>query len=143
MPSNFHFDTSIRCIQTKETIFFKTVQILAYAADTDLMARTISGLKEPFSNLKKSARNVGLVINQEKTVCMCSGKDITLQQDLVIGCHSFKRVKNFKHLGTMVSKINNRSAEVNARLTTANRAYYGLQNHMKSRIISNNSKTFL
>ena len=30
-----------------------------------------------------------------------------------------------------------------ARLTMANRAYYGLQNHMKSRIISRNTKTLI
>jgi hypothetical protein len=53
------------------------------------MARTISGLKEAFSNLEKSARNLGLVINQEKTVYMHGGKDIALQQDLVIGNHTF------------------------------------------------------
>jgi len=32
---------------------------------------------------------------------------------------------------------------MNARLIMANRAYYGLQNHMKSRIISRNIKTLL
>jgi hypothetical protein len=40
----------------------------------------------------------------------------------------------------MVNKMNNRSVEVKARLTMANRAYYGLQNLMKSRIISRNTK---
>jgi sorting nexin-29 len=55
-------------IQTRRTIFFKTVQILAY--DIDLMAHTIPGLNEAFLNLRKSARNMGLVINQEKTVYM-------------------------------------------------------------------------
>jgi hypothetical protein len=43
----------------------------------------------------------------------------------------------------MVNKMNNRSVEVNARPTMANRANYGLQNHMKSRIISGNTKTLL
>jgi len=43
----------------------------------------------------------------------------------------------------MVSKMNNRSVEVNARLIMANRAYYGLRNHMKSRIISRNIKILL
>jgi len=37
--------------------------------------------------------------------------------------------------------MSNRSVEVNAQLTMANTAYYGLQNHMKSRIISRNTKT--
>jgi len=72
---------------------------------------------------------------------MYSGKDTTLDQDLAIGNYIFKRVDNFKYLGAMVNKMNNRSVEVNARLTMANRAYYELQNHMKSRIISRNTKT--
>jgi hypothetical protein len=74
---------------------------------------------------------------------MYSGKDTTWHQVLAIGNYIFKSVDNFKYLGTMVSKMNNRSVEVNARLAMVNRAYYGLQNHMKSRIISRNTKTLL
>jgi hypothetical protein len=107
------------------------------------MARTIPGLSEAFLNLEKSARNMGLVINQEKTVYMYSGKDTISHQDLAIGNNVFKRVDSFKYLGTMVNKMNNRSVEVNARLTVANRAYCGLQNHMRSRIISRSTKTLL
>jgi hypothetical protein len=130
-------------IQIRGTFFYKTVQILAYADDIDLVARTITGLNETFLNLEKSTRNMGLIINQEKTVYMYSGKDTILHQDLAIGNYTFKRVDNFKYLGTVVNKMNNRSVEVNARLITANRAYYGLQNHMKSRIIYRNIKTLL
>ena len=72
------------------------------------MARTIPGLSEAFLNLEKSARNMGLVINQEKTVYMHSGKDTTLHQDLATGNYVFKRVGSFKYLGTMVNKMNNR-----------------------------------
>jgi len=49
-------------IQTRGTIFFKIVQILAYADDIDLMACTTLGLNEASLNLEKSARNMGLVI---------------------------------------------------------------------------------
>jgi hypothetical protein len=86
---------------------------------------------------------MGSAINQEKTVYMYSGINITLHQDLAIGNYIIKGVDNFKYLGTMVNKINNRSVEVNDRLTMANRAYCGLQNFMKSRIISRNTKTLL
>jgi len=48
------------------------------------MPRTIPGLSEAFLNLEKSARNMGLVINQENTVYMHSGKDTTVHQDLAI-----------------------------------------------------------
>ena len=59
---------------------------------------------------------MGLVINQEKTVYMYGGKDTALHQDLAIGNYVFKGVDNFKYLGTMGNKMNNRSVEVNARL---------------------------
>jgi len=51
-------------IQTRGTIFFKTVQILAYTDDIDLMARTTPGHNEAFLKFEKSARNKGLIINQ-------------------------------------------------------------------------------
>ena len=43
-------------IQTRGTIFFKAVQILAYADDIDLMTRTTPGLNEVILKLEKSAR---------------------------------------------------------------------------------------
>ena len=89
------------------------IKILAYSDDVNLMARTIPGLSEAFLNLEKSARNMGLVINQQKTVYIHSGQDATLHQDLAIGNYVFKREDNFKYLGTMVNKMN-RSVEVNA-----------------------------
>jgi hypothetical protein len=88
-------------------------------------------------------KEYGIGNNQEKTVYRYSGKDTTLHLELAIEKYIFKRVNNFKYLGTMVNKMNNRSVEMNARLTMAIRAYYGLQNHMKSRIISRNTKTLL
>jgi hypothetical protein len=143
---NIAFEKVIRNsdIQTRRTIFLKTVQILAYADEIDILSRTILGLKEAFLNLEKSARNMGLVINQEKTVYMYSGKDTTLHQNLATGNDVFKGVDNFKYLGTLVNKMNSRSVEVNAELIMANtRACYGLQNHMKSRTNSRNIKTLL
>jgi hypothetical protein len=113
---------------------------LAYADDIDLMAHTIP---EAFLNLEKSARNMGLVINQEKTVYTHSGKDTILYQEHAIGNYVFKIMDNFKYLDTMVNNMNDTSIEVNAQLTIANRAYYGLQNHLKSRITSRNIKTLL
>jgi hypothetical protein len=49
------------------------------------MARTIPELSKAFLNLEKCARNMRLVISQEKTVYMYSGKDTTLHQDLATG----------------------------------------------------------
>ena len=81
---------------------------MVYGDDIDLMARTIPGLSEAFVNLEKSARNMGLVINQEKTLYMHSGKDTAVHQDLAIGNYVFKGVDSFKYLGAMINKMNNR-----------------------------------
>jgi len=116
---------------------------LTYANDIDLLAGTALGLNKAFLNLEKSARNMGLVINQEKTVYMYCGKDTTWHRDFAIRNYMFKEMDNFKYLVTMVNKMNNRSVEVNAQMIMANRAYCGLQNHMKSRNMSGNIETLL
>jgi len=71
---------------------------LAYADDIDLMARTTPGPNEAFLNLEKSARNMGLIINQEKTVYMYSGKDTSSHQDLVIGNYTHLREWTFLNI---------------------------------------------
>jgi sorting nexin-29 len=55
------FNTNLR-----GTIFYKSVQILAYADDIDI-GRTQKAMKEDFTNFEKAARKMHLQINQEKT----------------------------------------------------------------------------
>jgi sorting nexin-29 len=57
-------------INTRGTIFFKSVQILAYADDIYIIARTETVMKEAFTNLEKAAKKMHLNINQEKTKYM-------------------------------------------------------------------------
>jgi sorting nexin-29 len=54
-------------IQITGHIFHKSAQILAYADDADAVARTKAALIEAFSALEKSAKKMGMKINQEKT----------------------------------------------------------------------------
>jgi len=54
-------------IQTNGTIFYKSVQLLAYADDTDIIARSQTALKEAFLSLERAAGEMGLKINKEKT----------------------------------------------------------------------------
>jgi sorting nexin-29 len=55
-------------IQTRGAIFYKTVQMLAYADDVDLMSRTMIGLKDSFHSFEKAAKCMGLVIRRQ---CLC------------------------------------------------------------------------
>jgi hypothetical protein len=47
-------------IQTNGTIFHKSVQLLAYADDTDTIARSQTALKEAFISLERAAGEMGL-----------------------------------------------------------------------------------
>jgi len=54
-------------IQRSGTIFYKYVQLLAYADDTDIMARSRMTLKEAFLSLERAAGEMGLRINEKMT----------------------------------------------------------------------------
>jgi hypothetical protein len=54
-------------IQTNRTIFYKSVQLLVYADDIDIIARSQAALKEAFISLERAAGEMGLKINEEKT----------------------------------------------------------------------------
>jgi len=54
-------------IQTSGTIFYKSVQLLAYADDMDIIAISRTTLKEAFLSLERAAGEIGLRINEKKT----------------------------------------------------------------------------
>jgi sorting nexin-29 len=57
-------------VNIRGTIFCKSVQILAYADDIDIIGRTQSAMIEAFTSLEKAAKDMNLFINQEKTKYM-------------------------------------------------------------------------
>jgi sorting nexin-29 len=57
-------------VNTRGTIFHKSVQILAYADDIDIIGRNQSATIEAFTTLENAAKGMNLFINQEKTKYM-------------------------------------------------------------------------
>ncbi|PNF28690.1 hypothetical protein B7P43_G07879, partial [Cryptotermes secundus] len=57
-------------INTRGIIFYKSVQILAFADDIDIIGRTQKSMKEAFLNLERAAKEMNLQINQNKTKYM-------------------------------------------------------------------------
>jgi hypothetical protein len=55
------------CINTRGTIFYKSVQILVFADDIDIIGRTQKCMKDAFLNLERAAKKTNLQINQNKT----------------------------------------------------------------------------
>lgn len=129
-------------IQTTGHIFNKSVQLLAYADDIDIIARSEYELKSAFKSLATSARNMGLVINEGKTKYMpVHGRQ--KPPSIQIDNYTFETVNEFVYLGTMVTNDNNVSSEIKRRIVAANRYYFGLQKHMKSRHLTRRTKVLL
>jgi hypothetical protein len=56
------------------------------------------------------------------------------------GEYKLERVESFIYLGTKVNIWNDISEEIKTRIITANRSCFGLQKHLKSRILSGTTK---
>jgi len=54
-------------IQTRGTIFYKSVQLVAYADDIVIIGRSLASMTEGFQLLEEASKEVGLVINEGKT----------------------------------------------------------------------------
>jgi sorting nexin-29 len=57
-------------IQTRVTIFYKSVQLLAYADNIGITGRSEHSVKKIITALKSAAGAMGLSVNQEKTKYM-------------------------------------------------------------------------
>jgi hypothetical protein len=67
---NLILDTVIEKLNLRGDVSFKLKQIIAYADDVALLARSLKALKEIFHNLHNEATLVGLSINEDKTKYM-------------------------------------------------------------------------
>jgi hypothetical protein len=88
---------------------------------------------------------MGLVINETKTKYMAAGKAYrsNMPPNLIIANYTFARIDSFVYLGSMVSYNNDISEETGARLAAANRAYFGILGHFKSRLLSRQTKLII
>jgi hypothetical protein len=85
-------------------ISLKLKQIVAYADDVSLLARSPKALKEIFHKFQHEAALVGLNINEDKNKYMqikrTGRKDLTR---LKIYNFAFENVENFNYLGTILN----------------------------------------
>jgi len=52
-------------VQTTSTIFYKSVQLIGYADDINIMGRTKRAISEAYSELRERAKEFGLTINPD------------------------------------------------------------------------------
>lgn len=122
------------------TILKKSVQLLAYADDIVIVGRTITALREAASSLIEAARVIGLNVNERKTKYMEITKKKTNTRTFEIEEYTFERVNSFKYLGSLLTQDNSSTAEIKARISMANRSYFGLKQLFGSRFLRHKYK---
>ena len=119
-------------INKRGNIFYKSVQILAYEDDIDIISRSQKSLQEAIIALDRAARMMGLEINQVKTKYMiCGIKKRYVENAFKVKHMTFERVNSYMYLVTLITADNDISAEINNRITLANRSYFGMVNNLK------------
>jgi sorting nexin-29 len=137
---NIALEKAVREANTQITghIFHKSAQILAYADDVDIVARTKATLIEAFSALEKSSKKMGLKINQENTKIHTSNpqkreRKAPALTPLKVREYQFEQAETFTYLGTTVSTQNTIREEIKTRIMAANRSYFGLKSTLNLR----------
>jgi hypothetical protein len=132
-------------LNIRGTIFYKSVQILAYADDIDIIGRTQSAMIEAFNSLEKAAKDMNLLINQDKTKYMPVTKrsHIHYPHHLEVGSYKFEVIHSFTYLGSNVNCKNDISEEIQQRILAANRCFHGLRKHLRSHLTSKNAKMLM
>ena len=120
-------------VQAKSTIFYKSVQLIGYADDINIMRRRERVISEVYDELKERAKEVGLNINVEKTKAMVQNRRLRRRETLTVKEHDIEVVKRFKYLGTVINDINDETEEIRARILAANEAYSFLQTIFRSK----------
>jgi hypothetical protein len=94
--------------------------------------------------LEIEAAKVGLNITEQKTIYMIATRnDKTIRdvgQSVVIGNKHFEVVKEFVYLGFLMTPTNDVSLEIERKIQTANRFFFGLHKHLQSSHLSRQTK---
>ncbi|CAK1591299.1 unnamed protein product [Parnassius mnemosyne] len=143
---NIALDKCIRDskIETKGTIYHKSVQILGYADDLDVIGRSLPAMESAYLALEKSAAEAGLQVNMAKTKYLKASKDQQiLLQGVNIGNNTFASVNDHVYLGSLVTDNNDVSSEISRRIMAANKCYFGLLRYLRSKLLSRSIKLLL
>lgn len=131
-------------IDTSGTIFRKSVQLLGFADDVDIIARNFETMVATYVRLKEQAKRIGLNINATKTKYMrgrgSREHQINLPPQILIDGDEIEVVNDFVYLGSLVTAENDTSGEVRRRIMAGNRAYFGLRRTLRSNRVRRRTK---
>ena len=132
-------------IETSGSIFRKSIQILGFADDLDLVGLSFNAMEDAYARLKTEAIRVGLMVNASKTKYMKGrgSKDSSVNPPsttVLIDGNDVEVVDEFVYLGSLVTADNNTSSEIKRRILAGNRAFFSLRHTLRSRNIRQRTK---
>jgi hypothetical protein len=112
--------------------------------DIDIVGRSQSAVRDAYLALEGEAAEVGLKINEQKTKYMIAAQYDRMIRDegqsVAIDDKHFEVVKEFVYLGSLMTPMNDVSLEIQQRMQTANRCFFGLRKHLQSTHLSRQTK---
>jgi hypothetical protein len=105
-------------IEINGTIFYKSVQLLSYADDIDIIARSQTALKAAFLSLERAAGEMGLKINEEKPKYLTTTVNNYQHKHFQIENFNSEIVQSFTYLGFLVNVNNDNSTGIKKRRMT-------------------------
>jgi hypothetical protein len=106
--------------------------------------RSQSAVRGAYLALEREVTKEGLKINEQKTNNMiAAGNDRTIcdvGQSMAIGNKHFEVVKKFVYLGSLMTPTNDVSLEIQRRIQSTNRCFFGLHKHLRSNHLSRQTK---
>jgi hypothetical protein len=75
-------------------------------------------------------------MNEQKTKYMIAARNDRTIRDVAIGDKHFEVVKEFVYLGSLMTPTNEVSLEIQRRIQTAIRWFFGLRKHLRSSHLS-------
>ena len=85
------------------------MQLIGYADDTNIIGRTKRAISDVYGELKESAKEVGLIINVDKTKAMVQNSRLGKGGTLSVEDHKIEVVRRFKYLGTVINDSNDKT----------------------------------
>ena len=92
-------------------------QVLAYAYDVNLKGHDIRTIERNADELLNACKDISLAVNTGKTKYMRLGRHQGLiANEHMIGSNSYKKVKTFKYLSSLVTNLNSIQKIIKCRL---------------------------
>ena len=88
------------------------MQLIGYADDINIMGRTKRAISDVYGELKETVKEVGLIINVNKTKAMAQNRRFGKGETLTFENHKIEVVRRFKYLGTVINDSNDEMEEI-------------------------------